>query len=150
MTVRSPLTFSHMTSFLPGCEPAPECSEGFPPKERAELARSPVVDSLRLRQVLVDQLGHIKHGNLLFATENLLQIIVSIDHSTLFGVLKIMFLYVLPKLLGNFSSWLGFAANYSGEFRTRLHWLHECRVRCTTRLFLGRSLFSSRFCSCFF
>ncbi len=150
MTVMSPFRFSQMTCLgvggAPTCDVPSCCGEEESPKERAAGARSfrgfsPVVDSLCLRQVLVDQLGHIKHRHLLLSTEHSLEVVIGVDHTTFFGILQIMLLDIRPQLFRNFCAWGWLVTNNSGKHFTWLHWLHKSRVRSAGRGFLrGRFL----------
>lgn len=46
------------------------------------------MDALRLLQVLVNELGHLEHGDLSFAAKNCFQCIVGIDHALVFCCLE--------------------------------------------------------------
>jgi len=71
---------------------------------------SPATSGL-LRQMSGNQLGHLKHADLLFAVENCLQCVVRIDEGFLLGVLKLVLLDVFPKLLGKLSTRKRFRAD---------------------------------------
>lgn len=59
------------------------------------------MDAFRLLQVLVNELGHLEHGDLSFAAKNCFQCIVGIDHALVFAVLKTVLLDVSPDFLNN-------------------------------------------------
>lgn len=50
------------------------------------------------------ELGHFKHGNLLFAAEDSFQLGICIDHTAVFGSLEVMLLDIVPHLFGDFGT----------------------------------------------
>ena len=64
-----------------------------------------------------DQLGHLKHADLLLAVEHGLQIFVGIDEGPLFCILQPVLADVGPKLFRQLGPWKGFVANNFGERR---------------------------------
>ena len=56
---------------------------------------------LQLLQMAADICCHTKHADLLFAPENGLQLVVSIDHGYLLLILQSLFLDIGPEFLGN-------------------------------------------------
>ena len=83
---------------------------------------------LRLRQMIVDQLGHLEHGDLLLAAEDAFEFVVSIDITTVFAVLKIMALDVGPDLLGHLGTRHGIASDHRRKCGAGGHCLHESRI----------------------
>jgi len=59
-------------------------SASWPP---AAPERSQPGNTLNLRQMIIDQLGHLEHRDLFLATENRLQLVVGIDIAPVFAVL---------------------------------------------------------------
>ena len=55
-----------------------------------------------LLQVPGDQFGHLEHADLLLAIEDDLQCGIRVDEGLLLGVLELVFLDVIPELLGEF------------------------------------------------
>src|SRR5579864_4987841 len=82
-----------------------------------------------LLDVLVDELGHLEHGDLALAAEHRLELVVGFDHATLFRVLEAVLLDVPPELLRDLGARHHAATNHRRECRIWLHRLHECRVR---------------------
>jgi hypothetical protein len=82
--------------------------------------------------VLVDQFGHVKHGHLLFATEDRAEVFIRVDHAALFSILQVVLLDVCPQLLGDLSPWCRLVADHSRELSAWLHGLHERRVGLTS------------------
>ena len=78
-----------------------------------------------------DQLGHLKHADLLLAVEHGFQIFVGIDEGPLFCILQPILADVGPKLFRQLGPWKGFVANNFGERRVRRDRFHECCVRCS-------------------
>ena len=55
--------------------------------------------ALSLLHVLRDELGHLKHRNLLLAVEDHFQRVVRVDHRALLGVLQFVLFDVFPQFL---------------------------------------------------
>lgn len=51
--------------------------------------------------MLIYKLGHFEHGNLRFTSENSLELVISVDHTLVFLVLKAVLFNVRPKLFNN-------------------------------------------------
>src|SRR5579884_2057494 len=85
--------------------------------------------SCGLLDVLVDELGHLEHRDLALATEDGLELVVGVDHATLFRVLKPVALDVLPELLRDLRARHRAVAHDSGKLSVGLHRPHERRVR---------------------
>ena len=79
-----------------------------------------------------DVFGHLKHGHLLFASENSFERIVSIDQRFFLCVLKFVFLDVIPKLFGHFS------AEAASSLRSWLAYHRAAQVSSGLRLVYGR------------
>src|SRR5665213_2049749 len=90
--------------------------------------------------MLVDELRHVEHRHLLLSVEHGLEVVVSIDHATLLGVLQIVLLDIHPQLLGDLGTRHRLATDDCGEFGRRRHRLHECGIRLTSYGLLGWSL----------
>jgi len=84
-----------------------------------------------------DQFGHLEHTDLALAVKYRLELIVSIDLSSLFLVLKAMLLYVIPKFFGHFRTRQRFGAHDRSQFIVRLDRSHEGGVWFTFRRSLG-------------
>src|ERR1035438_5146906 len=82
-----------------------------------------------------DQLGHLKHADLLLAVEHGFQRLVSVDEGLLFCILQPILADVSPKLFRQLRPWKGFVANYFGEGLVRRDRFHECCIRCSFRFF---------------
>src|SRR5665213_1337564 len=87
--------------------------------------------------MLVDELRHVEHRHLLLSVEHGLEVVVSIDHATLLGVLQIVLLDIHPQLLGDLGTRHLLATDDCGEFGRRRHRLHECGIRLTSYGLLG-------------
>lgn len=120
-----------ITVRLPGISAAVRFEDSHNVKRHAEIARRPTQSAgaepfdtrlvpvrsqpgkrLRLRQMLVDQLGHLEHGDLLLAAEDVFEFVISIDITTVFAVLKVMALDVGPDFLGHLCTRHGIAADH--------------------------------------
>ena len=75
--------------------------------------------------------GHLEHVDLALAAENRLEDRVGPDHGTFVGILKIVFLDVVPELLGHLSSGEGFLAYDFRQRAIRLNRSHERGVGCS-------------------
>src|SRR6516164_9873186 len=76
-------------------------------------------------QVLVDQLGHLEHRDLLLAAEDGLQLVVGVDHPPLLGVLEIVLADVGPELLDHLGAGNRLVADDLRQFLGRVQLLHE-------------------------
>jgi len=76
-----------------------------------------------------NQLGHLKHGDLIPPVKHLLQLVVGVDPGLVRGILEAIGTYVVPKLPGDFSARDRVIADHCGQLLVRLHRLHECRTR---------------------
>jgi len=74
------------------------------PAARQRAGQQPVMNDLLLAQVLVYQFGHLKHGDLFLAAEDLVQAIIRIDVAAILAVLKPVALDIRPDFLGHFGS----------------------------------------------
>ena len=68
----------------------------------------------RVLDMAGDQFGHLEHVDLRFAAKDRLQLIVGHDFPLVAGILEIVFLDVIPELLGDFGSRYRLAANNCG------------------------------------
>src|SRR5262249_706781 len=84
-------------------------------------------------QVLVDQLGHLEHRDLLLAAEDGLQLVVGVDHPPLLRILEIVLADVGPELLDHLGAGNRLVADDLGEVLGRLQLLHEGSVRLALR-----------------
>jgi hypothetical protein len=102
------------------------------------------IASETLFQMLRDELCHLEHRNGLFAVENCLQHGIGIDVAAILGVLKFVFLDVVPKLLREFRAGKWLRSDDFGQSGVRLHRLQESGVWLTSGFFLcgfGSALF---------
>jgi hypothetical protein len=83
-----------------------------------------------------DEFRHLEHTDLALAVKYRLEVVVRVDHGSLFLILTTVLLDVVPKLLGEFGTRQWFRTDDGGEFLIGLHRSHEGGVR----LALGRSL----------
>jgi len=81
-----------------------------------------------------NELGHLEHADLLLAIEHGLERVVGVDEGPFLGVLKLVFLDVVPVLFGELGArqWLG--AYYFREFGIGLNRFQE---RCVWFSFCG-------------
>ena len=63
-----------------------------------------VESAFELLQVLADQAGHFKHGDLSF-TKDSFELVVGIDSAAVHAVLQVVFLDVDPHLADHFGTW---------------------------------------------
>ena len=84
---------------------------------------------LRLTNVARDELRHLEHTDLALAVENRSKRIVGVDLSSLYLVLKTVFLDVVPKLLGQLGTRQWFRTNDGGKLVVWLNWSHEGGIR---------------------
>jgi hypothetical protein len=78
--------------------------------------------------VLEDQFGHFKHGDLRFASKQLLQGGISVDVALLVLVLETVLLDVGPDLLHHFGAGHGTTTDHSGQGGIWLHGLHKLSI----------------------
>ena len=57
-----------------------------------------------LLHVLVYELGHLKHANLLLSTKNTSKLLVGVDHPSVLRVLQVVLLDVDPELFDDLGS----------------------------------------------
>src|SRR5579859_3103654 len=79
----------------------------------------------RLAEVLIDQRRHLEHRHLFLSTEDLLQVVVGIDHALVLLVLQTIGFDVIPNLLGHFTARNRFASNDRREVGARLNLCSE-------------------------
>src|SRR5262249_55916005 len=99
-----------------------------------------VWNETRLLDVLVDQFGHLEHRDLALAAEHGLELVVCVDHATLFRILKPVLLDVAPELLRDLGARHRASTDDGSERRIRLLRRHERRIRRSLLRLLGRSL----------
>jgi len=75
--------------------------------------------------MLEDQLGHFKHGNAIFAIEDLLELVVGLDNSPIFRVLQIVAADIIPHFAGHFGSGNRVASDDRREFVIGLNRFHK-------------------------
>ena len=97
---------------------------------RQGLVRSHPHSQRLFLHMLGDQLGHLKHADLLLAIEHRLQILVRIDEGLLFWILQSILADIGPKLFRQLGSWKGLVADNFGELGVRRNRFHECCIRC--------------------
>src|SRR6185312_7629643 len=78
-----------------------------------------------LLDVLVDELGHLEHRDLALATEDRLELVVGVDHTTLLRILKPIALDVRPELLRDLGARKWVVSDDCTERRIRLLRRHE-------------------------
>lgn len=88
-----------------------------------------------------DEFGHLEHAHALLAIEDSLQRVVSIDLGLLLRVLKLVFLDVVPKLLGQIGARKRLGTDDLGEGLIWLNRLEEGGVSFFGGSFLCRSFF---------
>ena len=79
----------------------------------------------RLTHVIEHELGHFKHGDLVAAVKDLLQLLIRIDPGLVRGILEVVAANVIPELAGDFGPRDGFISDDRRELFIRLHRLHE-------------------------
>src|SRR5262249_28920706 len=84
-------------------------------------------------EVLVDQLRHLEHRDLLLAAEDRLHLVVAVDHPALLGILEIVLADVGPELLDHLGAGNRLVADDLSEVLGRLQLLHEGGVRLALR-----------------
>ena len=96
-----------------------------------------------LADVLVNELGHLEHADLLLAAEDGFEFVVGVDQRALLRILKPVLLDVVPELLGHLAAGHRLRADHGGEHGVRLDGLHQRRVGLALDLFRGllRDLF---------
>jgi hypothetical protein len=62
-----------------------------------------------------DQLGHLKHADLLLAVEHGLQVLIGVDERFLLRILQAVLADVSPKLFRQLGPWKRFVADNFGE-----------------------------------
>ena len=72
---------------------------------------------LSLREVFVDQPGHLEHRHLVLA-EHRAQPVIGTDHALVLGVLQVVGLDVVPDLLCHFGTRTGLGTDHGGQFGT--------------------------------
>ena len=75
-----------------------------------------------------NELRHLKHGDLCLAVENQLEGCIRVDERLFDRILKLVFLDVVPKLLGHFTAGQRRRTDDGRKDRVGLDWLHERRV----------------------
>src|SRR5689334_20001291 len=103
----------------------------------------PSAPTIRLLDVLVDQLGHFEHRDFALTAKHGLELVVGVDHATLFRVLKPVALDVLPELLRDFRARNRIRSDDRGERTSRRLRRHEGGVRRTLLRLFRRSLLRS-------
>ena len=78
-----------------------------------------------LLQVPGDQFGHLEHADLLLAIEDDLQCGIRVDEGLLLGVLELVFLDVIPELLGEFGPGQRLGTDDCRQGFIGLDWLQE-------------------------
>lgn len=81
-----------------------------------------------LLDVSGDELGHLEHGHLSLATEDSLELGISIDVGLLVFVLETVLFDVVPELFGELTAGSRLGTDDSGQDFIWLHWLHESWV----------------------
>src|SRR5687767_4225519 len=89
--------------------------------------------------MLVDEGGHLEHRNLLLAAENLLEVVVRIDHALVLLILQAVGLDVVPHLLRHFASRHRLGTDHRAELCARRYLSGQ-----TFSAALGSTLFRSR------
>src|SRR5437899_10718248 len=74
-----------------------------------------------LSEVFVDQSSHLEHRDLLLAAEDLLEVVVGVDHPFVRLILKTVGLDVVPDFLGHFAARYRLASDDECQVGTRLH-----------------------------
>jgi H+-translocating NAD(P) transhydrogenase subunit beta len=92
------------------------------------------VNVLRRTHVLIDQLRHLEHRDLVLPTKDWLELGVGTDGSAVIRVLEVVLLDVVPDLLGEGGARQGFAPDDGGESGVGLHRLGEAALRVPLRL----------------
>ena len=64
-----------------------------------------VIRVAELLHMVIYDLSQLEHRDLSFATKNLFQFSIGINHSPVLLILEIILLDILPYLLHNFGSW---------------------------------------------
>lgn len=91
-------------------------------------------------EVFRNMLGHFKHVDYLFAGENLFEVIVGIDVSLVYLILKFVLLDVNPEFFDYFRPGHWTLTDNRRQISRNGHWLHERRICFLRHFLLGRLL----------
>ena len=92
--------------------------------------------------MLIDKFGHLEHADLLFAVEDRLKLIVTVDHAPILRVLQVILLYIGPYFSGYLRARQRLITDDGTQRGIGLHGLHKRSVELIfSSFFLSGSLY---------